>query len=80
MLAGNHGIGQSWDRAVRQSGYYENAMTWKERIVLDPEILAGKPVVKGTRLSVEFIVGLLAEGWSHEELIRNYPHLTADDI
>ena len=51
-----------------------------ERITLDPEVLAGKPVVKGTRLSVEFIVGLLAQGWSEEDILDNYPGLQCEDI
>ena len=51
-----------------------------ERIVLDPRILAGKPVVRGSRLAVEFIVGLLADGWSQEEVLSNYPGLTREDI
>ncbi|HEY7465236.1 MAG TPA: DUF433 domain-containing protein [Dehalococcoidia bacterium] len=55
-------------------------MDWKERIVVDPGILAGKPVVKGTRLSVEFVVDLLAQGWSEDEILRNYPRLTREDI
>ncbi|MBI2908284.1 MAG: DUF433 domain-containing protein [Chloroflexi bacterium] len=55
-------------------------MDWKERITVDPNILVGKPVVKGTRLAVEFIVDLLAQGWSEEEILRNYPGLTAEDI
>lgn len=55
-------------------------MDWKERIRVDPNILVGKPVVKGTRLAVEFIVDLLAQGWSHEEILRNYPGLTTEDI
>ncbi|MBI4321716.1 MAG: DUF433 domain-containing protein [Chloroflexi bacterium] len=55
-------------------------MDWKERIVVDPNILVGKPVVKGTRLAVEFIVDLLAQGWPEEEVLRNYPGLTRDDI
>lgn len=55
-------------------------MEWKERITIDPRILVGKPVVKGTRLAVEFIVDLLAQGWSEEEILRNYPGLTRDDI
>ena len=38
------------------------------RIVIDPEILVGKPVIKRTRLAVEFIVGLLAQGWSEAEI------------
>lgn len=55
-------------------------MDWKERITVDPSILVGKPVVKGTRLAVEFIVDLLAQGWSEEEVLRNYPGLTVEDI
>ena len=55
-------------------------MNWQDRIVLDPDILVGKPVVKGTRLAVEFIIDLLAQGWSHEDILRNYPGLTPEDI
>ena len=55
-------------------------MSWRERIVLDPAILTGKPVVRGTRLSVEFIVGLLAQGWSEADILRNYPGFTREDI
>jgi uncharacterized protein (DUF433 family) len=55
-------------------------MHWEERIVVDPDILTGKPVVKGTRLAVEFIVDLLAQGWSESELLRNYPGLAHEDI
>jgi uncharacterized protein (DUF433 family) len=55
-------------------------MKWRERIVCDPAVLVGKPVVKGTRLSVEFIVNLLAQGWSPEELLKNYPGLDSEDI
>ncbi len=50
------------------------------RIVLAPTILAGKPVIKGTRLSVEFVIGLLAQGWSHAEIIRQYPGVSEEDI
>lgn len=55
-------------------------MDWRERIVLNPEVLAGKPVIKGTRLLVEFIIDLLAQGWSEGEILRNYPGLTHEDI
>jgi uncharacterized protein (DUF433 family) len=55
-------------------------MSWQERIVIDPNILVGKPVVKGTRLAVEFILELLAHGWSEEDMLRNYPGLTRADI
>lgn len=51
-----------------------------ERIVVDSEILAGKPVIRGTRLAVEFILELLAAGQSEQDLLTNYPGLTHDDI
>ncbi len=55
-------------------------MNWQERIVIDPAVLAGKPVVRGTRLAVELITDLLAQGWREEEILRNYPGLTREDI
>jgi uncharacterized protein (DUF433 family) len=55
-------------------------MNWQERIVSDPRILTGKPVIKGTRLAVEFILDLLANGWSEVEISKNYPRLTHEDI
>jgi uncharacterized protein (DUF433 family) len=55
-------------------------MDWKERIIVDPNILVGKPVIKGTRLAVEFIVELLAQGWAESEIMRNYPGVTREDI
>jgi uncharacterized protein (DUF433 family) len=55
-------------------------MTWENRIIVDPAVLVGKPVIKGTRLAVEFIVGLLAQGWSEEEVLRNYPGIEREDI
>ena len=55
-------------------------MSDDSRIVADPKVLVGKPVVRGTRLSVEFIIGLLAEGWSRKEILDEYPSLTDDDI
>jgi uncharacterized protein (DUF433 family) len=51
-----------------------------ERITLNPDVLTGKPVVRGTRLAVDFIVGLLADGWSQEEVLANYPGLAREDI
>ena len=55
-------------------------MSWDERIELNPDILTGKPVIKGSRLAVEFIVDLLGQGWTEDEIIRNYPTLSSDDI
>jgi uncharacterized protein (DUF433 family) len=50
-------------------------MNWREYIHSDPKILSGKPSIKGTRLAVDFVLGLLAEGWSQEQLFENYPGL-----
>ena len=55
-------------------------MKRQERIILDPTVLVGKPVIKGTRLAVEFIIELLAQGWAEPEILRNYPGLTREDI
>lgn len=63
-----------------QSANGKTLMNWQERIVIDSEILTGKPVIKGTRLSVEFILDLLAQGWSEADLLRNYPGITQEDI
>jgi uncharacterized protein (DUF433 family) len=50
------------------------------RITADPKILGGKPIVQGTRMSVEFILELLASDVPEEEILEDYPHLTRDDI
>ena len=55
-------------------------MNWHERIVVDPDILVGKPVIKGTRISVELIIDLLARGYSKEQILDQYDHLTSEDI
>ena len=55
-------------------------VNWKKYIHSDPEVLVGKPVVKGTRLSVEFLLGLLAKGWNEKQILKNYPRLTADSL
>jgi uncharacterized protein (DUF433 family) len=50
------------------------------RLTIDPEVLLGKPVIRGTRLSVEFVIGLLADGWGEAEILANYPGVTHEDI
>ncbi len=55
-------------------------MTEPPRIVLDSAILAGKPVIRGTRLSVDFIIGLMAEGWTEADILRNYTGLSREDL
>ena len=55
-------------------------MALNDRIIIDPKVLTGKPVVRGTRISVELVVDLLAVGWSHAQILVSYPHLSEDDI
>jgi len=55
-------------------------LDWKDRIVINPEILAGKPVIKGTRIAVEFILDLMASGWNDEKILENYPQLKKEDV
>ncbi|OUL36590.1 antitoxin [Nostoc sp. T09] len=55
-------------------------MDWQSKITIDPNILVGKPIIKGTRLAVEFIIDLLAQGWTNDEILRNYPGITLEDI
>ena len=50
------------------------------KIVVNPRILGGKPIIEGTRISVEFILDLLASDVSEEEILEDYPHLTKEDI
>jgi uncharacterized protein (DUF433 family) len=55
-------------------------MLWQNWITSDPGILGGKPTVRGTRLSVVFLLGLLAQGWSQEQVLENYPQLTDEAL
>ena len=55
-------------------------MEWQDRISIDPEVLVGKPVIKGTRLSVEHVLRVLADGWSESDVLRSYPHLKQEDV
>ncbi len=55
-------------------------MDWHDRIVVDPDVLVGKPVIKGTRIAVEFVIDLLGQGWTDEQVLQEYDHLTKDDI
>jgi len=55
-------------------------MDWRDRIIVNPDILVGKPVIKGTRLAVEFIIDLLAQGWNEKDILENYPGVTHEDI
>ena len=55
-------------------------MTAHPRITLASDVLAGKPVIRGTRLSVEFVIGLMADGWTEPDILANYPGVTHNDI
>jgi uncharacterized protein (DUF433 family) len=55
-------------------------MTTHDRIVIDAKILTGKPVIRGTRLAVEFVLDLLAQGWNETQILEQYPGLTHEDI
>lgn len=55
-------------------------MNWKDFIVIDPDILVGKPILKGTRLSVDFIMRLLAQGWTEQQIFENYPQVTPESL
>ena len=55
-------------------------MKYADQVTVDPEILIGKPVITGTRMSVEFVLELLANGWTYEEILNNYPQLVQEDI
>ena len=55
-------------------------MDWRDRIAVDPKILVGKPAIKGTRISVELIVDLLAAGWTYHQILESYPTIQIEDI
>ena len=55
-------------------------MDWRNHIETDPDVCGGRPRIKGTRLTVEFLLGLKAAGWSEARILENYPHITDDDL
>ena len=55
-------------------------MNWRNRITSDPAVLTGKPVISGTRLSVEHVLGLLENGWSETDILESYPRLESEDV
>jgi uncharacterized protein (DUF433 family) len=55
-------------------------MDWRIHIEINENILFGKPVIKGTRLSVEHIINLLASGWNEQQILENYPRLTKESL
>jgi len=59
---------------------HRKAVDWRDFIHSDPAVLVGKPVVRGTRLSVDFILRLFGNGWTLQEVLENYPRLTAETV
>jgi len=55
-------------------------MNWKDHVVVDPKVLVGKPIIRGTRISVELLMDRLADGWSMEQILESYPRVTRDDV
>jgi uncharacterized protein (DUF433 family) len=67
-------------KRIKRTGSENSEMEWQDRIIVDPAVLTGKPVIKGTRLAVEFIVELLANDWTEEQVLENYPGIEHADI
>ena len=61
-------------------GPAETQVRWPDFITSDPEVLGGKPVVRGTRLAVDFLLGLFAAGWTQQQVLENYRGLTPDTL
>lgn len=55
-------------------------MNWKDRIEVNPTVLVGKPIIKGTRISVELILDRMADGWTMEDVLASYPHISREDV
>ena len=55
------------------------SMNWQDYIAADPAVLVGKPVIRGTRLAVEFVLGLIAQGWPEQDIMQNY-RLSTDQV
>lgn len=58
----------------------EDAMNWENRISIDPKTAGGQPVIRGTRLAVDYLLGLLAAGKTEADLCEAWPYLTDDDL
>ncbi len=56
------------------------AVDWSEHVTSDPQVLGGKPLIRGTRLAIDFILGLFAAGWSQDQVLENYPSLTPESL
>lgn len=55
-------------------------MNWRDHVTADPEILGGKPVLRGTRIAVDFLLGLFSQGWTTEQVLESYPQLDETSV
>ncbi len=77
LLAG----GRCWSWLVRLArGRHDHCMNWRDRIEADPNVLVGKAVIKGKRISVELVIDLLARGYTREQVLQQYPSLAIADV
>ncbi len=65
---------------LRSQSSWRRNVDWRDHIIVDPKVLVGKPVIKGTRIAVEFVMDLLGRGWTVEQILREYDHLKPEDI
>ena len=76
-MAGTAGMVQS-ARTMASEAF--EMTDWRHYIVADPAVLAGKPVVRDTRLAVDFILGLFASGWTEDQVLQNHPNVSRDAL
>ena len=55
-------------------------MEWERYIECNPQVMAGRPILRGSQLPVDFVLGLFAAGWSESDVLTNYPHLTREQL
>ena len=60
--------------------FSESGVDWRKHIAVNPDILVGKPIIKGTRISVELLLDRLGDGWSFDDILTSYPHLTRENV
>lgn len=58
----------------------ENIDNWRDHVEINPDVLVGKPIIRGTRIGIDFILELLAQKWTINEILKNYPQLKEKDI
>ena len=71
-------FGRQWN--IHWFFVVNSGMTWQHHIVSDKNILVGKPLIKGTRISVELILELFQAGWTEKQILESYPSLTSDAL